>query len=569
MIFRIICLTIQFMALVACTQESAETDKRTSSPTPFTQDFYGTTEAFASEAVYFLLTDRFVDGDKNNNYPKQGGDNHSFDRPLVTEQGEANIGYLGGDFKGVLNNAAYIADMGFTSVWITPIVDNPDQAFTGGAALGEHFYADKGKTGYHGYWGVNFFKEDEHLISNGLNFSDLTLALKERHNLNLVLDIVANHGSPSFDMPVDQPKFGELYDANGVLVADHKNNEPKNLDHSDSLQQWFHQQEDIAQLSNLNEGNPALVDYLVESYLQWIDQGAAAFRIDTIRHLPHSFWKEVSDRVRDRHPGFFMFGEHFAYDAEKIAEHMLPENGSISVLDFPGQRAMTTVFENPDSDYRDMLSYLHLDDKTYVNPYQLMTFYDNHDMARMNADEAGFIDANNWLFTSRGIPVVYYGSETGFMAGTKEHYGNRNYYGQARINDALTHPIRQSLKKIAHVRKQSIALQRGVQINLEFTQHTAAFYRVYQKDNVYQTALVLLNKSKEPANFSVNQFVSVGEWQDAETGKRINVEQGGGKIEAHVAAHGVSVLLLNAPVNHPGLVASIEQQMAFRTDASQ
>ena len=57
-----------------------------------------------------------------------------------------------------------------------------------------------------------------------------------------------------------------------------------------------------------------------------------------------------------------------------------------------------------------------------------MTFYDNHDMARMNALEEGFIDANNWLFTARGIPVVYYGSEMAFMAGTKEHEGNRNYF---------------------------------------------------------------------------------------------------------------------------------------------
>ena len=71
-----------------------------------------------------------------------------------------------------------------------------------------------------------------------------------------------------------------------------------------------------------------------------------------------------------------------------------------------------------------------------------MTFYDNHDMARMNADEEGFIDAHNWLFTARGIPVVYYGSEMAFMAGTKEHEGNRNYFGTENIARARQHRIR-------------------------------------------------------------------------------------------------------------------------------
>ena len=161
------------------------------------------------------------------------------------------------------------------------------------------------------------------------------------------------------------------------------------------------------------------MDYLVGAYLQWIEQGASAFRIDTIRHVPPAFWHEFTQRIRERHPGFFMFGEHFEYDARKIATHMLPENGGVSVLDFPGQAAMAEVFAKPGSDYARMSEALHLEDGVYRNPYELMSFYDNHDMARLAATEDGFIDANNWLFTSRGIPVVYYGSEIAFMAGPR------------------------------------------------------------------------------------------------------------------------------------------------------
>jgi glycosidase len=119
--------------------------------TPMTP-YYGTTEPFASEAVYFVMTDRFVDGDRSNNHPEQGGANRTFDRPLVGANGVPdNIGYLGGDFRGLLSHADYIRDMGFTAVWITPIVDNPDEAFTGGNRIGEGFFADRGKTGFHGY----------------------------------------------------------------------------------------------------------------------------------------------------------------------------------------------------------------------------------------------------------------------------------------------------------------------------------------------------------------------------------------------------------------------------------
>ena len=106
--------------------------------TPEVPEFYGTLEPFASETVYFIVTDRFVDGDPANNFEDQGGEElGTFDRPVQLEGlPPGNIGYLGGDFKGVLDNAAYIADMGFSAVWLTPIVDNPDEAFTGGAVPG-------------------------------------------------------------------------------------------------------------------------------------------------------------------------------------------------------------------------------------------------------------------------------------------------------------------------------------------------------------------------------------------------------------------------------------------------
>lgn len=508
-------------------------------------DFYGTQHPFAAEAIYFVMTDRFVDGDPSNNFPEQGGDYPTFDIPLVFEDGrEANVGYLGGDLKGVINNGQYIADMGFTAVWLTPIVDNPDQAFAGGEPItfGGKF-KDGGKTGYHGYWANNFYQIDEHYPSPGLDYKTYTKQMRNEFGLKSVFDIVGNHGSPSFSMPEDQPKFGELYDLQGKLVADHQNLPPEQLDKDNPLHDFYHQQPDIMQLSNLNDENPALQDYLINSYLYWIEQGADAFRIDTIKHVPHHFWKKVADRVRAKYPDFFMFAESFNHDANFIAQHTLPKNGAISVLDFPGQSAMVSVFENADSDFASLTNYLHLTHGPYSNPYDLTTFYDNHDMARMNTTDQGFINAHNWLFTSRGIPVVYQGSEIGFMRGAVEHEGNRNYFGQARIEEAKQHDIHRHLTRIANVRKQTPALQRGLQVNVRFEGDIAVFYRVLQLDDIAQTALVILNKGQEPKQVTVSEYLQTGEWRSRVSDAFFSISARDQRFDIDIPANGVEVLV--------------------------
>jgi cyclomaltodextrin glucanotransferase len=556
------------LLLGAC---SGTPDPRT--PASAAPEYYGTTEPFASEAVYFVVTDRFVNADESNDQREQGGEHPSFDIPLRGSDGRIlvgpdgtsdNIGYLGGDFKGVLDNADYIRGMGFSAIWITPIVENPDQAFTGGdQPTRDSFLTDRGKSAYHGYWGINFYKVDEHLPSDGLEFADLTVALREK-NLKLVLDIVANHGSPAYTMPVAQPQFGQLFDAEGKLLADHGNLPPARLDpKGNPLHAFYRAKPDLAQLGDFDYENPAVMDYLVGAYLQWIEQGAAAFRVDTMRHMPLSFWKRFNDRIRAEHPGFFMFGEVFEYEARKLAPYTLPQNGGTSVLDFPLKQEMAKVFGREGGDFSLLDSALYLDGGPYANPYDLMTFYDNHDMARLDATDEGFINAHNWLFTARGIPVIYYGSEVGFMRGLAEHQGNRNYFGQERVDAARAHPIQQALTRIAAVRAASPALQRGLQVNLELGGDRAAFLRIYQRAGTAQTALVLLNKGDQPASFTLSKLLQAGRWTPALGGEPIDVVDGGA-LRATVPAHGVQVFLLDAPIAQAALQAKLERAMAIR-----
>jgi glycosidase len=563
---RLVSLLIaQSFILISCQQPTTSESKVIEKQSIIVEDsFYGTTLPFASEAVYFLMTDRFVDGDPSNNQVHQGGDYPTFQQPIISEGGKkAFVGYMGGDFKGILNNADYISKMGFTSIWLTPIVDQPDEAFSGGEKIefGGAF-KDGGKTGYHGYWGTNFYQVDEHLPSSDLSFKQLTSKLRNDFNIKTVLDIVANHGSPAFSMtPKQQAKYGQLFDQNNQLVADHQNLEHKNLNPDNPLHQFYYNKPDIMQLSDFNAENPAVMDYFVGAYLHWIEQGADAFRIDTIKHMPHSFWKIFSDRIREKHPEYFMFAESYSFDANFISQHTLAKNGAVSVLDFPGRESMLKVFENQQSDYSEILSYLYLTDGPYQNPYELMTFYDNHDMSRMNADQNGFIDAHNWLFTSRGIPVLYYGSEIAFMAGTAEHQGNRNYFGEENIQQTKSNPVKNALTKIANLRKNFVSLQKGLQINLAFSGNQAAFYRVYQHQGINQTALVLLNKGDDDVSFDIMQYLSEGEWLNAMTGKNIQIGADG-KLKSYVKGHGVAIYILNAENSNPDLIDIMRKRMA-------
>ncbi|WP_240473429.1 alpha-amylase family glycosyl hydrolase [Ferrimonas senticii] len=511
--------------------------------------YYGTLHPFASKAVYFVLTDRFVDGDPANNFADSSG----YNRPIELIAGSpANVGYLGGDFKGLLSQADYIAEMGFGAVWMTPIVDNPAQAFSGGDRIQlDGFGMDLGKSAYHGYWASNFYQVDEHLPSADLNYQQLTAGLQQ-HGLTTVLDVVINHGSPAYSMPTKQPEYGQIFAEDGRLLADHGNLAPEQLDRSKPLQAMFANKRDLTQLADFDFSDPQVMDYLVGAYLKWLGQGAGAFRLDTVKHVSPEVWQQFSTRIRTEYPDLFMFGEVYSFDAEEIGKFTFDNAGGMSVLDFPQKQALAQVLEQG-AGFETLLPTLFLDGNqgTYANPYELTTFYDNHDMPRVDTSDEGFINAHNWLFTARGIPVIYYGSEIGFERGKGEHLGNRNYFGVERIEQAKQHPIRQAMMRIAKVRQQSVALQRGLMLPLEMQGDRAAFMRVYQHDGVAQQALVLLNKGNSKQRFS--HRLQAGDWQEA-----LSAATSNGVIEVELPANSVQVWLLDAPVMDSNLAEQLQ-----------
>lgn len=525
------------------------------------KNYYGTLDPFASESVYFLMTDRFVNGDETNDHRKQGCSVACTWHQKIPGK-NAFIGYMGGDFKGILDNSGYIRDMGFSSIWITPVIDNPDQAYTGDIGGKDNL-----KAGYHGYWGVNYFKEDEHLISKELDFQTLATKLKEKHGIKVILDIVPNHGSHGFGMTEKQYQtstFGRIYDENGRKICDHQNKPRLEIIENRCFQGKSDGYPYLGvPLAEFDQSKTFITDYLERSFLHWINKGAAAFRIDTVKHVPEPYLLNLARKIRARHPGFYIFGEYFEHYQSDLARFQ--NRTTINVLDFAGRKAMNEVFTSSYSSYSMLQKYLDLNFSEYQNPYNLATFYDNHDVARLNADDNGFIDAHNWLFTTRGIPVLYYGSETGFQRGKSEHEGNRNYYGIENIKKAREHKIYRSLKKVVKLRQSHPALQRGLQVNVFLKGDIAAFYRVYQYGDVSQTALVLLNKSDEPAEITVKRYLNKGKWFDALSGKPVHIAD---NLKANVHPHGIRVFVNNDKITNKDLIEVLDRMMKAKKQAS-
>jgi cyclomaltodextrin glucanotransferase len=147
------------------------------------------------------------------------------------------------------------------------------------------------------------------------------------------------------------------------------------------------------------------------------------------------------------------------------------------------------------------------------------------------------------------------------MRGAAEHAGNRNYYGQERIDAGKGSAIYRNLQCIATLRRASPALQRGLQLDLTMMGDIAAFYRVYEHEGTTQTALVVLNKGDVARSVALDTLLQPGQWRDAFDDKRVRV---GKTLKVDVPAHGARVLFYDQPLTNPLLRARLVNDMARR-----
>ncbi|ABI67025.1 alpha amylase, catalytic region [Maricaulis maris MCS10] len=434
----------------------------------------------ADEIIYFVMPDRFENGDTSNDQGGLDGDRlqHGYD---PTARGF----YHGGDLAGLTQQLDYIQGLGATAIWLTPIFQN--QAVQGGPG--------QESSAYHGYWITDFTRPDAHLGSRD-EFRTFVQAAHAR-GMRVYMDIITNHTADVFayrechdpdsplyidpqgqcpyrrigdypwttqggpdgapinegfvgDDPVNQTaaNYARLTDPNWAYTPYLPDGAPvrtpdwlndATLYHNRGESFWFGESElygDFSGLDDLNTEHPRVLDGMIDIYKDWITEFRVdGFRIDTAKHVQPEFWVRFSDEIMDhaRSEGiehFHMFGEVYEFDAGQLARY-ISEAGLPAYLDFAFQGTARgfVVDGEPGDTFQDLFRIDAVLEGGFATASTLPTFLGNHDMGRM----AGFLRethpdmsdaemfarlrlANALMFFSRGTPTIYYGDEQGFVS---------------------------------------------------------------------------------------------------------------------------------------------------------
>ncbi len=519
----------------------------------------------SQDLIYFVMPDRYKDGDKKNN------DNGGFNTSLTAF-------YHGGDLKGLTGTCepgddglARIKSLGFTAVWLTPVVTQQEAIGAG--------------SGYHGYWGVDFLKVDPHLGTNAdmLEFSKCAKKL----GLKIILDVVTNHtgdvikylGNEAY-LPAESKKL-----KNPAWLNDLSNYH--NVGDMGSC--WgvgnCTKLGDFYGLDDLATEKPVVYKGWADVYGKWISQyGISGFRVDTARHVDDKFFKNWSPLIqatakKSNINDFTIFGEVFDYSTFNLMTYVR-QNKIQTILDFPFQAkateyasgysnaaALTALFENDDY-YTSAQS----------SASNLVTFLGNHDVGRVGytiaskrLQPAGQLLprtnlANALMYFSRGIPVVYYGDEVGMTGSNsgKDQFARQDMFAtdielwknETRVGgspigngDAFTatsqSPVAQYLIKLAQIRKENPALANGPMLE-RYSKY--ALYVISKKDVVENREyLVAFNNSDTDEIAEVTTATSSGGWSQVLGTTDVTTNQS--KVTFTVPALSTIVLKANSPID--------------------
>ncbi|WP_198589611.1 alpha-amylase family glycosyl hydrolase [Shewanella sp. 10N.286.51.B7] len=455
------------------------------------------------DIFYFVLPDRFNNGNEANDNGALSGISHG-----GVDKTSAR-GFHGGDITGIEQKLDYLASLGITAIWMTPLLRN--QAI------------QKDGIAHHGYWIVDFSEIDPHFGSN----DDLKALINAAHQrgMKVFFDIITNHTA-------DIIRYSECHQQDGQFRQGLDHCEYKPLSTSKTEQyspfildehadikvpewlndpQYYHNQGDSSfkgesslngdfnGLDDLNTKNPQVLKGMIEIYQQLIAEFKPdGFRIDTVRHVDLSFWQTFTPAIidyanRQGIPNFHVFGE--VYDTNPHHLSLYTTEGKLpSVLDFAFQDVAADIFYRGKSPL--LAKQLFEQDVLYQDEDSqadlLMTFLSNHDMGRagyfingsgleLTATEKlqRSILSHAFMFLSRGIPVVYYGDEQGFtgdgndidaredMFPSKVNSYNDNVLmgtsaTTAEDNFNQSHPLFMAISALSQLRKEHRSLRRGV-----------------------------------------------------------------------------------------------------------
>ncbi len=449
----------------------------------------------ASDVMYLIMSDRFVDGDESNN-----------STPDTREKGnKSNVdGRWGGDIQGIINSFDHILKLGCTTIWPTPMLGDDEEAWS-----------------YHGYACSDYYHIDPRYGTNS-QYVDMVHKAHEK-GLKIVMDMVPNHCGGSHWWMKDLPyqdwinQFPEFTNTNNCFTANYDINASE-YDRKLSNRGWFDKP-----MPDMNLENPDLLKYFQQWAIWWIEYADLdGLRVDTypyIEKIPGSQWLKA---IRKEYPNLNIVGECWTRPAPAVAYWQSGaknfdgfDSNLPTVMDFPVEEAIRQALENDGSGWGNGLTRVYdavTMDYMYADVNKLLTFLGNHDMARITdivkdkdprRVKLGYV----LLATMRGIPQVLYGDEYAMTAN-----GDPNAHSLLRAplpqGDQVTSAMQDMFdfqSRLFQWRKKEPVLHFGKTMHFMGRDNTYAFFRYNDDEAVF----VFANASEEPRTIPTAHYAEI------------------------------------------------------------
>jgi len=454
----------------------------------------------ARDAVYLIVPDRFANGDPAND--SQAG--------LAEAAVRTNPnGRHGGDLRGMREHLDYIAGMGFTMIWPTPLLENNQERYS-----------------YHGYSITDNYRIDARFGTNE-EYRDYVRAANAR-NLGVIQDIVLNHIGTGHWWMKDPPAADWLNYQQGFVPTNNQHTTVQDIHAAPEERQRFLDGWFVKTMPDLNQRNPLVARYLIQNTLWWIEYAnLSGVREDTYSYADTQFLARWSDAVMEEYPNFNIVGEEMnpnpylvAYWQKGVKNRDGYASGLPSLMDFPIVDLMPAVLNDAEAHDTGLIRLYETiaADFVYADPMKLMVFPDNHDRPRLYSRLHENLDLleTSLLFTAttRGIPEYFYGTEVLIKSPVERNDGllradmpggwtgdQVNAFTGAGLGPEQVE-TQNYLRKLLNWRQTSTAITAGKLLHYIPQNGLYVYFRYDEK----RTVMVVLNKSRKDTDLDLARF---------------------------------------------------------------
>jgi len=509
------------------------------------------------DVIYFIMPDRFSDGDPSNNNPAKSPGLYDRARPRF---------YHGGDFQGIIDRLPYLRELGVTAIWINPVYDNTDRQDEKETYPEVEGGPKRPTTAYHGYGAIDFYGVEEHYGT----MAKLQELVYRAHaaGIKVIQDQIANHTSPYHPWVEERPTPTWFY---GTPESHLSNNWQKwtTMDpHATlatrrrNLEGWF-----IDILPDLNQDDEEVRRYLIQNTLWWLGAvGFDAVRMDTLPHVPRDFWRDWTAAIKAEYPSVNVLGELFDGDPALLSYfqrgrtgHDRIDAGIDTLYDFPTHYALRDAFAKGESVRK--LAQVLAHDHLYPRPEALVPFVGVHDMLRFMSEKGATVEglklAQTFVMTTRGTPLLYYGDELAMPGGPdpdnrRDFPGGfpgdrRNAFTKAG-RTAVENEVFDHLKLLGQLRRELPALRRGSLLHVYDDEQQTAFARMW---DTWPAVITVFNNDTKPATFTLD-VTETGLREDERLTDRLGVIKDtlrvkDGRVTVTLPARSASILTAPRP----------------------